>query len=85
MTTAERQIWIATFAAAYIAEVRSMKYGDVETTEDVAAGAASIASEALAMLKGVQMDGNGRLSRFAGRDLDQVLEVSSDSTEEKPL
>lgn len=75
MTAAERQIWIATFAAAYVTAVEDMTGSDVELCEDIAAGAASVASEALAALKDAQRTGcdNVRLSLAAGRDLDQVL------------
>lgn len=73
MTDTERQIWIATFAAAYVAELGRMKRGDVELCEDIAAGAASLASEALAALKDASRMGSERLSRDAVRDLGRVL------------
>ena len=72
-TTSERQIWIATFAAAYVAAVQTMRHGQVELCEDIAATAASVASEALAALKDAQRNGSGRLSLAAGRDLEAVL------------
>jgi streptogramin lyase len=72
MTTAERQIWIATFAAAYVAKVDSMRRGHVELCEDIAASAANVASEALAALRDTQR-GNIRLSLATERDLERVL------------
>lgn len=59
MITAERQIWIATFAAAYVAAVNRMTMRDVELCEDLAADAANLASEALAALKDAQRTGPG--------------------------
>jgi hypothetical protein len=75
MTAADRQIWIATFAAAYVAAVNRMTKRDVELCEDIAADAASLASEALAALRDARRTGagNGRLSLAAARDIDHVL------------
>lgn len=74
MTPAARQIWIAAFAAAYVAEVGRLKRGDVELCEDIAAGAATLASEALDALKDAQRNVNVRLSVMAARDVDRVLD-----------
>lgn len=47
----------------------------MELCEDIAADAASVASEALEALRDAQRNipGNGRLSLAASRDLDEVL------------
>jgi len=73
MTERLTQIWIATFAAAYSAAVDRMKRGDVELCEDIAASAATLASEALHALRDVHRNGNARLSSAAAKDLDCVL------------
>jgi len=73
MTGPERAIWIATFAAAYNAAIDRMKRGDVELCEDIAASAATLASEALCALRDVHRKGNERLSLAAAKDLDCVL------------
>lgn len=50
MTNPERMIWAATFAAAYVAEVRSLTRMDVELDAEIAGRAAKLATEALTAL-----------------------------------
>lgn len=76
MSDADRLIWAAAYAAAFVSETSRMKHGDIELDMDIAARAAATASAALSGLQDANF--HMKLSHSTRSDYDEFYTEGSD-------